>query len=275
MHDSIRDFHNGVVRQDRKLRRIRLQVHEGNYTVTHTTVEGVNNPTYPISYLTHVSSSCSPIKSYTTINGGTYNVNSKRTAYGLTDAKIDVTGGEIIVTAPVAFGMNEVSTWDSNLITGGRIIINGTTSGYGIKNRNNTISGGEIIVNAPEGNGYGIDGGTNTITGGKIEASTCGINGGKNTITGGTIVGINQNAVSNDGGILNIGIKDGIIDNTSPVLEGKVYGVKTTGTFNFYDGIIKGKTDAIDGTISDQEDNTQVVSGTDGDYKTSWLESTQ
>ena len=28
MHDSIRDFHNGVVRQDRKLRRIRLQVHE-------------------------------------------------------------------------------------------------------------------------------------------------------------------------------------------------------------------------------------------------------
>ena len=33
MHDSIRDFHNGVVRQDRKLRRIRLQVHEGNYTV--------------------------------------------------------------------------------------------------------------------------------------------------------------------------------------------------------------------------------------------------
>ena len=33
LHDGIRDFHNGVVRQDRKLRRIRLQVHEGNYTV--------------------------------------------------------------------------------------------------------------------------------------------------------------------------------------------------------------------------------------------------
>ena len=33
LHDGIRDFHNGVVRQDRKLRRIRLSVHEGNYTV--------------------------------------------------------------------------------------------------------------------------------------------------------------------------------------------------------------------------------------------------
>ena len=33
LHDSIHDFHNGVVRQDRRLRRIRLTVHEGNYTV--------------------------------------------------------------------------------------------------------------------------------------------------------------------------------------------------------------------------------------------------
>ena len=33
LHDGIRDFHNGVVRQDRKLRRIRLFVHEGNFTV--------------------------------------------------------------------------------------------------------------------------------------------------------------------------------------------------------------------------------------------------
>ncbi len=33
LHDSIQDFHNGVVRQDRKLHRIRLTVHRGNYTV--------------------------------------------------------------------------------------------------------------------------------------------------------------------------------------------------------------------------------------------------
>ena len=33
LYDSIRDFHNGVVRQDRKLQRIRMTVLEGDYTV--------------------------------------------------------------------------------------------------------------------------------------------------------------------------------------------------------------------------------------------------
>lgn len=33
LHDGITDFHNGVLRQDVRLRRIRLAVHEGNYTV--------------------------------------------------------------------------------------------------------------------------------------------------------------------------------------------------------------------------------------------------
>lgn len=33
LYDGIRDFHNGVVRQDRKLQRIRMTVREGNYTV--------------------------------------------------------------------------------------------------------------------------------------------------------------------------------------------------------------------------------------------------
>ena len=33
LHDGIRDFHNGVLRQDLQLRRIHIFVHEGNYTV--------------------------------------------------------------------------------------------------------------------------------------------------------------------------------------------------------------------------------------------------
>lgn len=33
LYDGIRDFHNGVLRQDHRLRRIRLRVEEGNYTV--------------------------------------------------------------------------------------------------------------------------------------------------------------------------------------------------------------------------------------------------
>ena len=62
---------------------------------------------------------------------------------------------------------------------------------------------------------------------------------------------------------LTIGIKDGNINSNTPVLIGEVHGVRSTGTFNFYDGIIKGKTDAIDGTIASIEDNSQVVNGTE------------
>ena len=84
--------------------------------------------------------------------------------------------------------------------------------------------------------------------------------------------------VSNKG-ILTLGEKqDGNISNTSPIVIGKAnYGLKTSGTFNFYDGIIKGISDAISGSIADQEPNTQIINGTetiDGQtYKTVHLES--
>lgn len=98
-------------------------------------------------------------------------------------------------------------------------------------------------------------------------------------IKGGTIVGNVGVAVSNRGN-LTLGIKsDGNISNTAPVIIGKTtYGLHNYSTFNYYDGIIKGITDAITGTISDQEPNTQLHTGTeqiDGQtYKTVYLEET-
>ena len=60
---------------------------------------------------------------------------------------------------------------------------------------------------------------------------------------------------------------------------GKTYGIKNNYTFNFYDGIIKGKTDAITGTITNQEIDTQIINGTeviDGvTYKTIHLQNTE
>ena len=81
-------------------------------------------------------------------------------------------------------------------------------------------------------------------------------------VTGGTIESSKQQAISNEGTLI-IGSKDGTVNTTTPVLVGSVYGVKSTGTFNYYDGIIKGKTNAINGTVSDQEDNTTIVTGTE------------
>lgn len=93
-------------------------------------------------------------------------------------------------------------------------------------------------------------------------------------ITGGTIIGSKQQAVSNEA-TLTIGLKDGNINTSSPVLMGEVTGLKSTGTFNFYDGIFKGKTTAFNATITDKEDNSEVLNGTEvisgATYKTATL----
>ena len=44
---------------------------------------------------------------------------------------------------------------------------------------------------------------------------------------------------------------------------GEVTGLKSTGTFNFYADIFKGKTTAFNATITDKEDNSEVLNGTE------------
>ena len=87
-----------------------------------------------------------------------------------------------------------------------------------------------------------------------------------------------QQAISNEG-IVIIGKKDSAIDTSSPIIIGKTYGVKSTGTLKFYDGIIKGKTDTINGIVSDKEVNSIVVNSSEvidnTTYQTSYLESTE
>lgn len=95
-------------------------------------------------------------------------------------------------------------------------------------------------------------------------------------LTSGTVISTEGYGISSVG-VLTIGIKgDGSISSTSPIIIGKTYGIKNTDTFNFYDGIIKGITDTIDGTITELEDSTTLVNGTeqiDGStYKTVHLE---
>ena len=84
-----------------------------------------------------------------------------------------------------------------------------------------------------------------------------------------------QNAISNEG-ILRIGVKDGSIDTSTPVLMGSTYGIRNAGTFYFYDGIAKGKTNAMDGTVTEVEDNSLIMNGTemiDGEtYKVQYLD---
>ena len=144
----------------------------------------------------------------------------------------------------------------------------------GVINNNSTgtltISGGNIIASSTKQAVYN-DGGTVTITGNpnlssvsSIRATVHNLNNGTMNILGGTIIGSNFAAVHNENGNLTIGIKDGNITST-PVIQGKDYGVMTTLNYNFYDGTLKGKTAAVNDTskIGDIEDNSQLQDGTE------------
>ena len=80
------------------------------------------------------------------------------------------------------------------------------------------------------------------------------LEGGTVTIIGGTIIGIKQQALTNMGTMI-IGSK-GDINIDSPVIIGKTYGIKSNGTLEIYDGIIKGITDPIWGSVTKREPNT-------------------
>lgn len=73
-------------------------------------------------------------------------------------------------------------------------------------------------------------------------------------IKGGSIESTVNTAIENHGN-LTIGIKDGVVDNQSIIIQGSTYGVNSDVDFNFYDGIIKGsKSSVIDETkIIDHE----------------------
>ena len=160
-------------------------------------------------------------------------------------------------------------------ITNGNL---GSTALYGTINNN---SGGLLVINGVNISGKNRsaiynDGGSVIISDGYITSTATGkqnltalsraaiqnINGGNVTITGGTIVGETQQAISNEG-TLTIGTPSDGIDTTQPTIIGQTYGVVTIDTFNYYDGTIKGITDAISGTITNQEQNTQIVVGSD------------
>ena len=188
---------------------------------------------------------------------------------------------------------NAVITVSGRLkLIGGTISTNSaSTSAINVNNSAHfTMTGGSIVATGKRQAVYN-DGGTVTISGtahlsakALVEASNKrgtvqNLAGGTLIITGGTI-----ETASSDGigvtnlGTMTIGEKDTNIVTTTPVIVGASIGVNNTGTFNFYDGILKGKTSAANASPSDIEDNAAVINGTeligDSTYNTMYLEST-
>ncbi len=160
------------------------------------------------------------------ISNGTFHSTAEQSIINQVEGTLNISGGSFTIT----------STKQVLYITGGTATISGDT---------------HMESNA---NGF--------ASGSSMERGTVHNVSGTLNILGGTIIANNSQVVSNES-TLTIGSKDGNINTTTPVLRGAKYGINSTGTLNFYDGIAEGKTDAIIGTLTDIETDSQLTNGSE------------
>lgn len=118
------------------------------------------------------------------------------------------------------------------------------------------------------------DGGTLLISGNSnISVKNSGSFGGAyrgaiQNLAGGTITSSTSIAIVNQANsLLQLGTENGSIDNTTPTVQGRTYGVYNynNGTFEFYDGTVKGITNSINVTVTEAEpagtrvDTTEII----------------
>ena len=110
------------------------------------------------------------------------------------------------------------------------------------------------------------------MTSGTVTSNVIGIYNTKNvTITGGTVSGSTTGITSS--GALILGTKGDLesdettlkVSKDNPEIVSSTTGISTSGTFNFYDGIIKGST-AISGTVNEIEDGYEIIVSSDDTY---------
>ena len=231
-------------------------------------------------------------KGNVTLNGGMIDASKRyiNGIYNIESGNVNIIGGNIIVKeanysngildnssgiikvegGQVSF-VNFDNNSKANLIVKNSADID-TISSYYAGNVTITIEGGNIgdievagtteisggIINSIDNN----RGGKLNITNGTIKATNgYGIrNYGIATITGGSITSTTAGAIINsNSGTLTLGVNDINVSKTVPSIVGKTYGVNNTGTFNFYDGVIEGETEAISGTVTKTPTDYTVI----------------
>ena len=197
----------------------------------------------------------SGVESKLEVHGGTI-INNQISNY---NGNIEMTGG--VIEFNYSYHGNEPvienrSSQEANIkVTGGTV--KGKTTGGVIENSyNGRDAGSKINVEMTGGiiqnsNGYGIYNRRSTSYG--ITDGTTNVK-----ITGGTVTGKTY-GIYNEKGILTLGENDEIVSKEVPEVTGGTYGVNNGSTFNFYDGIIKGSTNAINGTVESIADNREIA----------------
>ena len=159
-------------------------------------------------------------------------------------------------------------------ISGGNLIGTSTLKGQAVYNKGGTL---EI-----SGTAYLSSVSTNRPTVHHLDNNP---NTAITRILGGTIIGTSYYAVGNEKGAnaVEIGSKDGNVSTTTPVIQSGTYGIgsysNNDGRFKFYDGIIKGKTGAINNEatlITDVENYCEIGHSQETinnqTYKTAYLQ---
>ena len=252
---------------------------QDNYIIQNTGNLLVNGGTI-YSYHQYVSGILSMNSGTVTVTGGNITMGGQAgeaiyAKYG-ESSTINITGGKIVGgNCGIAANMSTITISDNadvNSLSGGtsegKITILGGTVGS-VSNCDNIIMSGGTVGEVSTGGNMQVsggiinsisNGGKLNITNGTIKATNgYGIkNGGTATITGGSITSTTAEAINNTG-TLTLGVNDINISKTVPSIVGKTYGVKNTGTFNFYDGVIEGETEAISGTVTKTPTDYTVI----------------
>lgn len=273
---------------------IKLVKNSGNLLLTGGKLEILNTASNLYAIYAEEGSS-------TILDGGTIKTNAgqKCIQYPINSAgTIEIRKGNILATS---LGSNVLVANGALTITGGKIenvlirnntkeetkISGGSIDGKIENTTTMTISGGTLknIVNNNNAT-MNITGGTITNYSSIENLGTMTISGGTMTnggsinngrgaqlvITGGTIKNASGDAVVNSGNFV-LGEKDEIVSAEIPTITGKGYGVKNNGTFDFYDGIISGKPNAILGAVTNIPDNYEILRTVENEVETAILNS--
>ena len=231
-----------------------------------------------------------------TINSGTYEINNTSNSYNvITQTNSNYKNASITINGGIINALDNATdirvSYGSLLINDGIITSN---KGYGIaasyyalvtinngtietengkavdfSDAKNTaqlnINNGSIISH---GNNYALSTGNNltlNISGGNIHSDKAAAIRTYSTtiITGGTITSDKDCAIWSLTS-LTLGDNSNSVDTSKPIINGETYGVyKSSGKFNFYDGILKGKTAAYYGAIDEFATDSVVTTDTE------------
>ena len=201
------------------------------------------------------------------------------------NGNMTITNGTITSTVTAGYSTIDVHGGNCN-ISGGNLTLKAESEGIYCSNAPLNISGGTINITSDSNVNSAaifVHNSNCTISGGNITSTTSGtpgiklqsVDGSYNiTVTGGTIKNTGGECIDaiTNGGTLTIGNNSNAVSTTSPSITGSTRGVSidNAGTFNFYDGIIRGAT-AIFGTVTNTPSGYSVVKSTSNSVESATL----